>query len=81
MPPVRHSIGISQRGSAFCLRPTDSENQTLSPKSSRRLGASSRRADLSPDGLSPDGVNGATSRRSSGAERLERHRRTKAAAT
>ena len=44
MLPVRHSIGISQRGSAFCRRPIDSENQTLAPKSSRRLGASSRRA-------------------------------------
>ena len=81
MLPVRHSIGISQRGSAFCRRPIDSENQTLAPKSSRRLGASSRRAKFSPAGLSRDGVNGATSIRSSGAERLARHWRTKAAAT
>ena len=34
-PVLRQSIGSNQRGSARCLRPSESENHVLGPKLSR----------------------------------------------
>ena len=74
--PAPHSIGNSQRGSALCLRPTDSVNHALGPNASRGGRTASERGAAGRDASGP-----LTSISSSGAAMPARRRRRKAAAT
>ena len=59
MFPTRHSIGSSQRGSAFFDRPIEIENQTLGPNGSCERGVRSRSGEC---GAATDNSSGADTR-------------------